>query len=172
MLRRDDPGRAVRARALRNTDSRGQALVEFAIVLPVIVLVILGLFDLGRGVFAYNTLAQSARQANRLAIVDQDVSRVAVVGIAAAPTLGLAASNIDVCFKTATSAQRDCSSPSTDNCPLSTRSIGCLAIVRSHLAFAPLTPVISVFWSSLQLSSTSISPIEYVCPTTTQTSCP
>ena len=39
--------------------------------MPVIVLAVLGLLDLGRGIYTYNTLAQSARQAARIAIVNQ-----------------------------------------------------------------------------------------------------
>ena len=87
------------------TGRNGQSLVEFAIVLPVIVLVVLGLFDLGRGVFAYNTLAQAARQANRLAMVDQNVDRVTTAAIASAPSLGLTSGGVDVCFKVADTTQ-------------------------------------------------------------------
>ncbi len=140
-------------------------------MLPVMVVVILGLFDMGRAVFVYNTIDQAARQANRMAIVDQDASRVRATAIAAAATVGLTNSNVDVCFKTADSAQLNCSS-STDNCPEATRVIGCLAIVRTHLNFAPLTPIVSVLVSSISLSSTSIEPIEYVCPEGTKTTCP
>jgi Flp pilus assembly protein TadG len=150
---------------------RGQSLVEFAIMLPVMVVVILGLFDMGRAVFVYNTIDQAARQANRMAIVDQDASRVRATAIAAAATVGLTNSNVDVCFKRPDSAQLNCSS-STDNCPEATRVIGCLAIVRTHLNFAPLTPIVSVLVSSISLSSTSIEPIEYVCPEGTKTTCP
>jgi Flp pilus assembly protein TadG len=156
----------------RRHRSRGQALVEFAIVLPIITLVVLGLFDLGRAVFSYNTLAQAARQANRTAIVDQDSDRVTAVAIDAAPTIGLSASNVTVCFKTADTSQKDCSSPSTDNCPSSDRVIGCLAIVTASLSYVPMTPVISTFWSTISLTSTSIEPIEYVCPDGTKVTCP
>jgi len=152
--------------------SRGQSLVEFAITLPIIVFIVLGLIDLGRGVFAYNTLAQAARQGNRMAIVDQDVSRVQSAAIAAAPTLGLGSSNVDVCFKEADTSERDCNAPSTDNCPAASRVIGCLAVVEAHTTFTPLTPVISTLWSSIAMSSTSIGPIEYVCPVSPQTTCP
>jgi Flp pilus assembly protein TadG len=150
---------------------RGQSLVEFAIMLPVLVVVILGLFDMGRAVFVYNTLDQAARQANRLAIVDQDIARVRARAIATAATVGLASGNVDVCFKRPDSAQLNCSS-STDNCPEATRVIGCLAIVRTHLNFAPLTPIVSVLVNSIALSSTSIEPIEYVCPEGIKTTCP
>lgn len=150
----------------------GQSLVEFALILPVIVLIVFGLFDLGRGVFSYNTLAQAARQANRTAMVDQDVDRVKAMAIASAPTLGLTSSNVSVCFKTSETAELDCSSPTTDNCPAAARTIGCLAIVTTTLAYTPMTPVISAFWSSIPLTSTSIEPIEYVCPYDTKTTCP
>ncbi len=150
---------------------RGQSLVEFAIMLPVLVVVILGLFDMGRAVFVYNTLDQAARQANRMAIVDQDAARVRASAIAVAATVGLTNSNVDVCFKNADSAQVNCSS-SADNCPQATRLIGCLAIVRTHMSFTPLTPIVSVLVSSFALSSTSIEPIEYVCPYGSKTTCP
>jgi Flp pilus assembly protein TadG len=152
--------------------SRGQSLVEFAIILPVITLVVLGLFDLGKAVFTYNTLSQAARQANRTAIVDQDIARVRAMAVAAAPNIGLTSSNVTVCFKTPDSTQNNCSSPSTDNCPASTRVIGCVAIVTASMSYTPMTPVISIFWPSIALTSTSVGDIDYVCPTGTATTCP
>jgi Flp pilus assembly protein TadG len=53
-------------RVRRPRTQRGQSLVEFALILPVIVMIVFGLFDLGRGVFAFNTVAQAARQATRM----------------------------------------------------------------------------------------------------------
>jgi Flp pilus assembly protein TadG len=150
---------------------RGQTLVEFAMVLPIIFVVLIAVLDLGRAVFVYNTLAQSARQAARLAIVNQNVTDVKNAAIAYAPTLGMTASNVDVCFKSSFSAQTDCANPSVDNCPQSTRTIGCLAYVKTHVAYTPLTPVISTIFPSFALSSTSIVSIEYVCPEGTLTQC-
>lgn len=156
----------------RRHAGRGQTLVEFAMVMPIILLIVLGLVDLGRAVYAYNTLAQSARQASRTAIVNQNVTNVRNQAIASAPSLGLTASNVDVCFKSATTTQTDCSNPTTDNCPQSDRVIGCLALVRTHMTYEPMTPVISLIWSSIALSSTSVGTIEYVCPMGTATTCP
>ena len=155
----------------RHRRRRGQALVEFAIVLPIIFVVLIATLDLGRAVFVYNTLAQSARQAARLAIVNQNVNDVKAAAIAAAPTLGLSATNVDVCFKTAFTAQTNCANAATDNCPQATRVIGCLALVKTHVAYALLTPFISSLIPSLALSSTSVLPIEYVCPSGTLTEC-
>ena len=150
---------------------RGQTLVEFAMVLPIIFVVLIATLDLGRAVFVYNTLAQSARYAVRLAMVNQNVDDVRAAAIDAAPTLGLSNSNVDVCFKTAFSSQTDCASPSVDNCPQSDRVIGCLAYVKTHVAYTPLTPVISTLFPSFALSSTSVLSIEYVCPEGTLTEC-
>jgi len=150
---------------------RGQTLVEFAMVLPIVLGIMLGLFDLGRAVFSMNTLAQAARSGSRMAIVNQNVTNVRNAAIAAAPTLGLRSTNVDVCFKLATSTQSGCSS-SADNCPQSTRVIGCLALVRAHITYAPMTPVISLIWPTFNLESTSVGSVEYVCPTGTATACP
>jgi Flp pilus assembly protein TadG len=157
---------------MKRRKSRGQSLVEFAMILPVITLVVLGLLDLGRAVFTYNTLSQAARQANRTAIVDQDTDRVKAMAIAAAPTIGLTPSNVTVCFKTQDSTQTNCSSPTTDNCPSSVRTMGCLAIVTTSMSYTPMTPVISIFWPSIALTSTSVGRIDYVCPIGVQTTCP
>ena len=157
-------------RRFRRRQQRGQALVEFAIIMPVLVLAVLGLLDLGRGIYTYNTLAQSARQASRTAIVNQVEATVKAAAISTGATLGLTSTNVDVCFKTATSSQTSCSSGS-DNCTSSVRSIGCLAIVRTHVSYAPMTPVIALLFSTINLSSTSIEPIEYVCPEDGATTC-
>lgn len=51
-------------------DARGQALVEFALVIPIVLLLMLGLFDLGRVVFINNSLSDGARHGARHASVD------------------------------------------------------------------------------------------------------
>ncbi|CAN5133993.1 hypothetical protein BH18CHL2_BH18CHL2_06400 [soil metagenome] len=48
---------------------RGQSLVEFALVLPIFLLIALGLFELSRAVWQENTLAYAAREGTRYAIV-------------------------------------------------------------------------------------------------------
>ena len=52
----------------------GQALVEFALVLPVLLMLILGLFDVARAVWQENTLAYAAREGTRFAIVHGSAS--------------------------------------------------------------------------------------------------
>jgi len=48
---------------------RAQAIVEFAFVLPIFLLVVTGLFDVARAVWQENTLAYAAREGSRYAIV-------------------------------------------------------------------------------------------------------
>ena len=48
---------------------RGQALVEFAFVGFALALLVLGMFDVGRAVWNYNTLAHATREGTRYAMV-------------------------------------------------------------------------------------------------------
>lgn len=50
-------------------DDAGTALVEFALLLPVLLMLITGLFDVSRAVWQENTLAYAAREGTRYAIV-------------------------------------------------------------------------------------------------------
>ena len=53
----------------RRSKPRGQAMVEFALVFPIFILLLVGMFDLGRVVWVNDTLATAAREAVRYAIV-------------------------------------------------------------------------------------------------------
>jgi hypothetical protein len=47
----------------------GQALIEFALVLPLLFILVMGLFDIGRAVFYYAVINTAAREGTRYAIV-------------------------------------------------------------------------------------------------------
>jgi len=49
--------------------STGQALVETAIILPLFMILLLGIVDMGRAIWATTSLASAAREAARFAIV-------------------------------------------------------------------------------------------------------
>ena len=51
-------------------------MVEFALVFPIALVVLLGVFDVGRLVFVYTGLTNGAREGARLAIVNQDTGSV------------------------------------------------------------------------------------------------
>jgi TadE-like protein len=67
---------------MRRRRGRGQALVEFALAIPIFLLLIFGLVDLGRAVFVNNSLGEGARDGARYASVQaraySDASRTAV----------------------------------------------------------------------------------------------
>ena len=54
----------------RRSTARGQALVEFALVLPVFLMLLFGLIDGGRYVFMSNVLSQAAREGARVAAAE------------------------------------------------------------------------------------------------------
>ena len=65
--RRDD---AVATRDTKRERGRGQALVEFAIILPVFFLVMAGMFDFGLGIYSDLTLVNAAREGARLGVIN------------------------------------------------------------------------------------------------------
>jgi hypothetical protein len=48
----------------------GQALTEFAVILPVFLLVVAGMFDLGMGIYSDLTLVNAAREGARVGVID------------------------------------------------------------------------------------------------------
>ena len=54
----------------RGRDDGGQALVEFALVAPLLILLILGMVDFSRAWSAYEVITYQARRGARLAVVD------------------------------------------------------------------------------------------------------
>ena len=61
-------------RRFARAEDQGQSLVEFALVLPVLLLIITGLFDVARATWQENTLAYAAREGTRYAIVHGSAS--------------------------------------------------------------------------------------------------
>jgi TadE-like protein len=53
---------------LRTSGQRSQALIEFALVSPVLLLLLFGIVDIGRAVFYYDTLSHAAREGARIAV--------------------------------------------------------------------------------------------------------
>lgn len=66
--------RRLGCRRMRRPDRRGATAVELAIVVMVFLTLVLGMLDLGLGVYRHNLLAQAARQGARQAIVHGDMA--------------------------------------------------------------------------------------------------
>lgn len=144
---------------------RGQALVELALVLPLFLLVVLGVFDLGRAIYAANTINNAARDAARVAIVDQRVARVEqeardlAVGVAVTVQVRFHASKPNA--DPSTNPACDPSVPRWAEVALS-----CIAIVDVQHAYAPVVPMIEALVGQITLSASTEMPIErgYVSP--------
>jgi Flp pilus assembly protein TadG len=64
---------------------RGQALLEFAFVLPIFLLILMILFDFGRVVYAQHTIDQYAREGARVGQVEASGGSIAAIRNAVAP---------------------------------------------------------------------------------------
>ena len=157
----------------RRRREHGQSLVEFALVIPIIVLLIASFVEIGRAVFAYNTVANAARQGVRVAIVNQlpdvtdcDESRPiedpyephwSIIGCAilAGKTLGLQAANVTVAYVTPPSTTLSCSP---------TLHVGCIATVTVTYQYDISTPFVSRFIGPITMTQVSEMPVERVFP--------
>ena len=145
-------------RSLRE-ERRGQTLVEFALVLPLLVLVLVGIFDFGRAIFAYNTVSNAAREGARLAIVDQTTSDIQQIAAGAATALDVAEADVSVDFRTSdTAAAGSC------NSRVGTPTIvGCIAVVTVPYTYDAATPVIGHLVGPLTLTGESRFAVEFNC---------
>ena len=62
---------------MKKQQFRAQTLVEFALILPLALFLILGFFDIGRAVFNFASLSNSVREGTRYAIVHKEVINAA-----------------------------------------------------------------------------------------------
>jgi Flp pilus assembly protein TadG len=154
----------------------GQGLVEFALIFPVLVLILFGIIDFGRAIYAYNTIGNAARDGVRIAVVNQnaagtgctpgnaatgpDTTKISPVdcAVASATELGV----------TATVQYKDL----TDTNPCSPVQVGCLAEVTVTTQFRPITPIIGNIVGTIAMSSVSKEPVEFVCPVSAATCTP
>lgn len=145
----------------RSRRSAGQSLVEFSLVLPVFILTLVALFDLGRGVFAYNTLTNAAREGARLAIVNQDVPLIVERAKNQTAIVELNDPSVSVAFY---QMQGDGQPDETNPCQLV--AVGCLAVVSFEATYQPITPMIGniVFGSGVTFRARSVLSVEYRCP--------
>lgn len=128
---------------------RGQGLVEFALIIPIFLLVVLGLFDLGRAVFYSSTLSNSAREAVRLGIVDQNTADIRQEAIdSASGVMRLQPGDVTVEYLNPDLTSGTCSTPPYQ--------LGCVIRVEIRYQFFPATP----FVGQLVISGETHQPIE------------
>ncbi len=123
----------------------GQALVEFALVCPLLVLLLMGMFDLGRGVYAYNVVASAAREGARLGVVKpNDPDAIRAKALAVTPALDQTQLTMDAPTCTSQSGY-------ATSC-----TIGNNMTITVHYRFQPIT----IFFSTINLVGKSTMTIE------------
>ena len=160
----------------RRHRSRGQALVEFAFVFPVIALMAFAFIDIGRAVFAYNTLTSAARQATRVASVNQldpvdgpwsclsdrpvqDVTKPKWTfrgcAVSAGGTVGVKPGDVTVTYSTPPGSTLICSPQ---------LNVGCIVTITVATKFTPITPVAGLVIGEIDMTTTSEQPVERLFP--------
>jgi hypothetical protein len=145
----------------RRRRGRGQALVEFALVIPLFLLLLVGLFDLGRAVFTYNTLTNAAREGARMAIVNQFEPTIVQRAKDASAMIELDVPNVSVNFY---QVKADGTPDTAKPCALV--AVGCLAVVSFEATYRPITPIISnlIYGNGVTFKATSVLSVENSCP--------
>lgn len=102
----------------RRREEHGAAAVEFALVVPILLLVVIGIFNFGFILAQQISLNNGARQAARFAVVDgRDCGQIQDEGKAAAETVGMGASEVPTPVITRNGGPAPCSMPCTGSTP-------------------------------------------------------
>jgi hypothetical protein len=139
----------------------GQGLIEFALTVPIFLMLVFGIIDLARMLFGYAQVVDASRQAVRYGIVrgleantfqflDCDGIRQAALDMPG--LISLKSGNIDVFYEDAEGNKlADCSST------LTTQDIsgGDVLVVHIHADIIPLTPVLMLFADTFPLDVTT-----------------
>jgi Flp pilus assembly protein TadG len=132
-------------RSHRTQNVRGQAAVEFAFVIIILSLILMGIFDLGRIIYTTAALSNAAREGARVAAVTADTTAIDNAVISKGIGLGIQASQISVTYPTS-------------------RSLGATVQVSiSNYPFTTITPLIGRLFgpsNTMNLSSSSNMTIE------------
>ena len=137
----------------RGKGSTGQSLVEFALIFPVLILVLVAVFDVGRLVFAYNDVTNAARTGARVAIVDQTANKARNAVISQATSLGLTSADITVLYLEA-DLSGGCS-------PL---ALGCVVEITASFDWQAITPIIGSIVGPITVTTETRMPIERIYP--------
>lgn len=159
--------------AKRRRREGGQALLEFALVFPVIVLVLISFLEIGRAVNDYNTLTNAARQGARVAAVNQISAHTecnesrpvedplnahwSIWGcvMAASSPMQIASGDISVTYAAPAGTTLVCTSP---------LHVGCIASVTVTYNYSVATPFVNKLIGPMTMSQTSQMPVERVFP--------
>ena len=136
---------------IRDDRSSGQALVEFALAIPIFMLLLFGIIDGGRLVIEYSTLTNASRVGARVAIVNQSnatsCDSVETFKCAVAShdgEMGIVPSDVEDVVVS------DCA---TGSCSVT--------VLVSH-QYEPITPIVGAILGPIDLQAETTMPIERV----------
>ncbi len=165
-------------------------MVELALILPIVVLLLVAVFDIGRGVYAYTSIANAARTGARIAAVNQlypdatdtmcaENMPVEDLGSGSTPTwsaracaanaatsLGLSPSAVVVSYAAPSGTALTCPAGPAPAAPSANAPfhVGCIVSVTVSYSWAPITPLIGNLVGPITMSTTSQMPVERVFP--------
>jgi len=128
--------------------------VDFALILPLLLVILFGMLDFGRAIYAYNTINNAARSGARVAIVDQNLARIEDTAKDHAVALVV---TVTIDFRHTL--------PNTDptlNPACTPLEQGCIAMVTVANTFEPVTPIIGSIVGDISLSGRTEMPVERV----------
>jgi Flp pilus assembly protein TadG len=150
----------------------GQAMVEFALVAPILFAVLFGLIDGSRLVFAHNSLAEATREAARLAAVQSSHIAEIPCRVPTCPATTTAfVSNVTaratamvqdaklglIVYVTCTAAGTapPTGAWTTHNDCASSRAAGGVVSIRVVAQIRPITPVLAIPFPTISMTATS-----------------
>jgi len=126
-------------------NARGQSLVEFALLLPILMLIVVVLVDLGRAVYYYSVVHNAAREGARYGIVHYNLSRDDLIAniITTAHDLAIGLDQAELTI--------------TPNVPAYPIESGDILEVTAEYSFEAVTPLANLFIAGgvIDLSSSS-----------------
>ena len=138
--------------------AKGQDLVEYALILPIMLMIIAVIFDLGRVTFIYSTLSNLTREAARYGVIDPcDTSgnSTNVENVGKARAIGIDPNALTFLI---TQPSYDCALQKPTSAGDAT------IVVNVSYVFTPMTPFVAQVLNggnSLTLNSTATMYIEY-----------
>ncbi len=146
---------------MKPSHSKAQAMVEFALVFPLLLVVIYGIFELGRLIFIYSSVTTSSREGARYGSAAGDVGNfvphyldcagIITAAQRAAILQGVAAENINISYDKGpgTAVYSNVCPPSSET----NVELGDRVIVRVTIDYAPIMPLVN--FSSFPITAVS-----------------
>ncbi|QHA91310.1 TadE/TadG family type IV pilus assembly protein [Bacillus sp. N1-1] len=120
---------------------KGQSIVEFALVLPILVMLLFGIIDFGRIFHTYLAIDHASREAARTASIGENDATIVSTAVSSASSIHLTAGQVAVS-------------------PGGTKSSGSDVTVTITYPISFLTPVVSNLTGPITLSSSTVMRME------------